>query len=121
MSNIEKNTACLNKCVNDVTRVSNVKFLNCKDAQLLVNELNSNATECISNGCSKTAASHKQDIGRAKRRPWWSISTRLSTNRKSLWYGIWISCNKPLEGFVYMAVSSPKQDIGRQRLEKTYI
>ena len=86
-SNTGKNTACLNKCVNDIIPVRDVKCLNCKDAQLLVNELNSNVTECISKDCSERAAPSKQDIGRDKRRPWWSVSTKLSKNRKPLWYG----------------------------------
>ena len=77
-------------------------------AQLLVNELNRNVIECISKACSETVAPIKQDIGRAKRRPWWSASTKLSKNRKSLWYGIWVSCNKPREGYVYMCYKLAK-------------
>ncbi len=36
-----------------------------------------------------------------KSSPWWSQSTKMAKNRKSLWYGIWSSCGKPRSGHVY--------------------
>ena len=113
MSNRDKYTACLNKCVNDIIPVSNVNCLNCKDAQLLVNELNSNVIEGISKACSEIAAPFKQDIGRAKRRPWWSASTKLSKNVSlcGMAYGSLVTSR--VKDMCICAISSPKQDIGR--------
>ena len=39
-----------------------------------------------------------------KRKLWWSESTKIAKNRKSLWYSIWSSCEKPREGHVYASI-----------------
>ena len=43
-----------------------------------------------------------------KQRPWWTTSTKLAKNRKSLWYSIWKSCDKPRAGYVYICYKLAK-------------
>ena len=43
-----------------------------------------------------------------KQRPWWTASTKLAKNRKSLWYSIWKSCDKPRAGYVYICYKLAK-------------
>ena len=40
--------------------------------------------------------------------PWWTNSTQIAKNRKSLWYCIWSSCDKPRDGYVYVCYKLAK-------------
>ena len=43
-----------------------------------------------------------------KRNPWWTKSTNVAKNRKSMWYGIWKSSDKPRVGHVYLSYKFAK-------------
>ena len=77
-----------------------------------VNELNSGIITTIHKACADTTGqcNTQSQIQTSKSRstPWWTNSTQIAKNRKSLWYGIWSSCDKPRDGYVYVCYKLAK-------------
>ena len=125
----DKYVECLNECVNDLKPVSTSECSNYVDAQMPVNTINSQVTECIYKVCSLPIS------GTTKWRPSWSLSAKFAKSRKPLWYLLrapiqhdldhspimnedqiithrctcieyiilkGVACNRPLDGCAYM-------------------
>ena len=105
LENIKRYTVDMN-----ISNVGNIT--DSKSAQQCVNELNSGIITTIHKACADTTGqcSTQSQIQTSKSRstPWWTNSTQIAKNRKSLWYGIWSSCDKPRDGYVYVCYKLAK-------------
>ena len=106
--------------INNLNHISTIT--DDKAAQLCVNELNDGIIKSIHKACANITdeANTKNSINPLKSRhtPWWTSSTQVAKNRKSLWYDIWSSCDKPRDGYIYIyiyiyAINLPKPSIGK--------
>ena len=99
LENIKRYTVDMNS-----SNVGNIT--DSKSAQQSVNELNNGIITTIRKACADTTrqCNPQSQIQTSKSRstPWWTNSTQIAKNRKSLWYGIWSSCDKPRDGYVYV-------------------
>ena len=113
----------LKKYTTDINNLNHVSTItDDKAAQLCVNELNDGIIKSIHKACANITdeANTKNSINPLKSRhtPWWTSSTQVAKNRKSLWYDIWSSCDKPRDGYIYIyiyiyAINLPKPSIGK--------
>ena len=105
MENIKKYTVDINN-----TNVSNIN--DSKSAQQCVNELNNGIITTICKACADTTAQGNtqstEQTSKSRSTPWWTNSTQIAKNRKSLWYSIWSSCDKPRDGYVYVCYKLAK-------------
>ena len=105
LENIKRYTVDMN-----ISNVGNIT--DSKSAQQCVNELNSGIITTIHKACADTTGqcNTQSQIQTSKSRstPWWTNSTQIAKNRKSLWYGIWSSCDKPRDGYVYVCYKLAK-------------
>ncbi len=99
-ANCEKYRENVNNMSNNYTH----KYGLCGDvasAQCEVNTMYKNIVKHIHGASEFTMPKRVSTHQKYKSSPWWSQSTNLAKNRKSLWYGIWSSCGKPRTGHVY--------------------
>ena len=105
VENIKKYTVDINN-----TNVSNIN--DSKSAQQCVNELNNGIITTICKACADTTAQGNtqstEQTSKSRSTPWWTNSTQIAKNRKSLWYSIWSSCDKPRDGYVYVCYKLAK-------------
>ena len=74
----------------------------------MVNRMNDQIVNSIRDAsiCVAGPSTNKQQ--HLKRRLWWTASTKLAKNRKSLWHSIWKSCDKSRAGYVYICYKIAK-------------
>ena len=81
----------------------NWKFVG--SSQQLLKCFDSWPSQCINEACEfvfrETKSTAKPPF---KRKLWWSESTKIAKNRKSLLCSIWSLCEKPREGHVYTSI-----------------
>ena len=105
MENIKKYTL-------DINNTNGSNITDSKSAQQCVNELNYGIVTTICKACADTTGQcntqSKVHTSNSRYTPWWTNSTQIAKNRKSSWYGIWSSCNKPRDGYVYVCYKLAK-------------
>ena len=74
----------------------------------MVNRMNDQIVSSIHDASICVAGLSTDKPKQLKQRPWWTASTKLAKNRKSLWYSIWKSCDKPRAGYVYICYKLAK-------------
>ena len=74
----------------------------------MVNRMNDQIVSSIHDASICVARPSTDKAKQLKQRPWWTASTKLAKNRKSSWYSIWKSCDKPRAGYVYICYKLAK-------------
>ena len=108
----------LKKYTTDINNLNHSTITDDKAAQLYVNELNDGIIKSIHKACANITdeANSKNSVNllTSMHIPWWTSSTQVAKNRKSLWYDMWSSCDKPRDGYIYnYAINLPKPSIGK--------
>ena len=108
----------MKKYTTDINNLNHSTITDDKAAQLYVNELNDGIIKSIHKACANITdeANSKNSVNllTSMHTLWWSSSTQFAKNRKSLWYDMWSSCDKPRDGYIYnYAINLPKPSIGK--------
>ena len=97
--------------------MSDTEIYSCTDTsteQRLVNTLSDQVIQCINEACECVSRETKLTAKPPfKRKPWWSESTKMAKNRKSLWYSIGLRVGSRVRDMYIFLTNLPSQSIDK--------